>query len=102
MWHVGGSHSSRESRRLFRRSARKVCVVPFVFEAVVLEQIRVRQELFDDAEGDWPGEGLGIRNGDGELQVAVIAPAEALLDAHLRAVAGAARVQPAQIVETRC
>jgi hypothetical protein len=45
-----------------------VCVVFFVLAAVVLEQIGVREQLFDDAEGDRPGEGLGIGDGDGEVR----------------------------------
>src|SRR6266576_6194444 len=72
--------SSPRGEDYLRASARKVCVFPFVFEAVMLEQIGVREELFDDAEGDRLGECLGIGDGDRELQVAVIAAAEAFLD----------------------
>src|SRR5262249_55933821 len=87
--------------RLSPPSARKVRVVLFVFEAVMLEEIRVWEKLFDDAERDGLGEGQGIGNDDGEIQMPVIATAEAFLDTHLCAVAGAARVQPAVIVEAR-
>src|SRR5215471_21088142 len=68
-------------------SARKVSIVPFVLEAVVLEQIGVGQELFDDAEADRLREGLRIRDGDREIEMTVVAAAEALLDAHVLAVA---------------
>src|SRR5438477_6920032 len=91
--------SCGRAANLSRRRAPNVCVVFFVFEAVVLEQIGIREQLFDDAEGDRLGEGLGIGDCDGEIEMAVIAAAEAFLDAHVRAVAGATCVQPAQIVE---
>ena len=52
----------------FRDLPGKVRVVFFVFEAVVLEQIGVGQELLDDAERDRTGEGLRIRDGDREIQ----------------------------------
>ena len=53
------SGRDRESRELLSTSTGKMRVVFFVFEAVMLEQIGVGQELFDDAEGDRLGEGLG-------------------------------------------
>src|SRR5215831_13048838 len=82
-------------------SAGKVSIVPFVLEAVVLEQIGVGQELFDDAEANRLREGLRIRDRDRQIEMTVVAAAEALLDAHVLAVARAARVEPAAIVEAR-
>src|SRR5580765_6053070 len=67
----------------------------------MLEKIGIGEELLDDAEADGSGEDLRIGDGDRQLEMAVIAAAEAFLDAHLLAVTGAARVQPATIVESR-
>src|SRR5690242_8124178 len=81
------------------RSSRKVPIVSFIFETVVLEDVGVRQQLFDDAERNRAGESLRIGDGEAEIQMAKVATVEALLDAHVLAVSGAARIQPTEIVE---
>src|SRR5215471_9835614 len=54
-----------DAARLLPRPARKMRVVLLVFDAVVLEEVRVRQQLFDDVERDGPGERLRIGDRDG-------------------------------------
>src|SRR5256885_1457878 len=84
---------------LLSRSAGKVRIVAFVLQTVMLEEIGVWQQFFDDTERDGPRENLRIGERNREVKVAVIAAAESLLDAHGFAVTRAARVQPAAIVE---
>ena len=90
------------TRALFVRSARLVRGIFFVFVADVLEHIGVRKKLLDEIDRDRLGERLRVGNRHGDLEMAEIAPMEALFNAHVLAVPMAAGVQPAEIVKSQC
>src|SRR3954465_7773153 len=78
----------------------RVGVVLLVLEAVVLEHVGVGEQLFDDAEGERPRKGFWTGEGDLQIHVTVVPPVESFLHPQLRAVTGAARVEPAAAVES--